>query len=127
MLSETPSAVLQSLVERVECLLLLATIRAQFRANPREMSQKAVAIERLFLGYLHPDHDRNPQITDFLNPPFGGASRLVEIDDSAFQSDGNGMGSIMNAKPGENALHVALDGFFCDGELDANLFVSIPP
>jgi len=73
-LRETPSEVLRWRVERVEWLLLLATIRARFRANLREMSQKAVAMERPFLGYLHPDHDRNPQIADFLNPAFGGSS-----------------------------------------------------
>ena len=47
---------LQSPVEQPELLLLLAPIRVRFPANPREMSQKAVAIERPFIGYLHGEH-----------------------------------------------------------------------
>ena len=35
------------------------------------------------------------------------------------------MGPILNAKLGENARHVALQGFFRDGELGGDLFVRI--
>jgi hypothetical protein len=63
-----------------------------------------------------------PKITSFANPSFGG----LEIDDPAFYPDGNGMGPIMDTKFGENALHVALHGFFRDGELGGDLFVRIP-
>jgi hypothetical protein len=51
--SEVPSAVLRSLVEPPEDLLLLATIKARLRANPPEMSQKAVAIVHPLIGYLY--------------------------------------------------------------------------
>jgi len=58
---EAPSAVRQSPVEQPESLLPLALTRVRFPANPREMSQKAVAIECPFTGYPDGAHDRNPQ------------------------------------------------------------------
>src|ERR1700675_3457450 len=60
-----------------------------------------------------------PQEADCANPSFEG---LLEVDDSAFQSDGNGVSPVICAQFGENVLDVALHGFFRDGELGGDLF-----
>ena len=41
-------------------------------------------------------------------------SRGLEVDDSAFEADGNGVGPIIGAQFGENVFDVALYGFFRD-------------
>src|SRR5688572_5866066 len=41
----------------------------------------------------------------------------LEVDDSAFQTDGDGVRPIVCGELGEDVLDVALDGLFSDGEL----------
>src|SRR5919106_620557 len=58
-------------------------------------------------------------------PPFRGAA-LSEVDDSALQTNGDGMRPIVCGQLGEDVLDVALDGFFSDGELGGDHLVRIP-
>jgi hypothetical protein len=53
-------------------------------------------------------------------------SRGLEIDDAALQPDGNGVGAIVGIQFGENIFDVSFNGFFGDGKLGCDLFVSIP-
>jgi hypothetical protein len=57
------------------------------------------------------------------HPPFEGA--YLEVDDSALQTDGDGMGPIIRAKFGKYVLDVALYGFFGDGELTGDHFIGV--
>src|SRR5215813_7610272 len=43
--------------------------------------------------------------------------RRSELDDAAFQSDGDGVSAIVCVKLGKNTLHVSLDGIFRNVEI----------
>ena len=50
----------------------------------------------------------------------------LEVDDSAFQADGDGMRPIVRGQFGKDVLDVAFDGFFGDRELTGDHFVGVP-
>src|SRR5260370_41460342 len=52
-------------------------------------------------------------------------SRGLKVDDSAFQSDSNGVSPIVGAQFGKDVLDVSLHGFFRNGKLRGDLFVRI--
>ena len=86
------------------------------------MSRKGVANQIPFSGY------RYSEIIETLKggpnePLFRGG---LEVDDSAFQPDGNGVGAIVGIQFRENIFDVTFHGFFRDGELGGYLFVGIP-
>jgi hypothetical protein len=60
-------------------------------------------------------------------PPFEGFDgERLQVDDPAFQTNGDGMRPIVGGQLGEDVLDVALDGFFGDGELGGDHLVGIP-
>ena len=68
-------------------------------------------------------NNRNPKKRTERTPI---SRRSREVDDSAFQPDGNGVGAIVGIQFRENIFDVTLHGFFRDGELGGYLFVGIP-
>jgi hypothetical protein len=50
----------------------------------------------------------------------------LQVDDSAFQTDRDGVRPIVCGQLGEDVLDVALDGFFRDGELVGDHLVGVP-
>jgi hypothetical protein len=73
------------------------------------------------LRLLYSERNRNPKKQIEGTP----LSRGLEVDNSAFQADGDGVRPVVGAQFGENIFDVALDGFFGDGELRTNFLVGI--
>ena len=50
---------------------------------------------------------------------------LLQVDNSAFESDSHGMGSIVNSQFAKDTFDVEFDGIFADIEESGDFFVPI--
>ena len=57
---------------------------------------------------------------------FRGVAASLYFDNSALQSDGDGVGPVIGVQFGEDVLDVALHGFFGERQLRGDLLVRIP-
>jgi hypothetical protein len=60
-----------------------------------------------------------------LSEDVGEGCRLLQLDDSPFQSDSDSVGPVIGSQFGENVLDMALDGYFSQRQLRPDFLVGI--